>query len=131
MSQSTGVRPNADNTEIEDSQPQDIPGLPDRAAGHGEMPQMPDGDFDGGGTPQIPGGGFTDGEMPQMRDDGFMRGGNRRGGDQFMQWGQDQDWAQSGASGEASAVSSDALILTGVSALVLLAGILFAVKVKH
>ena len=69
--------------------------------------------------------------MPQAPDDGFIRGGNRRGGDQFAQWGQNQDRAQGGASNEASVVSSDAMIMVGVSALFLLAGLFIAFKVKH
>ena len=89
------------------------------------------GNFDAGrnGTnreAQRPGGDFTGGEIPQMPDDNFMRGGN-----QFMQGGRGQDWAQGAAAGETSAIAPDNLIMVGVSILFLLTGLFIAVKVKH
>ena len=127
--QAFGGRWGAENA---DRQRQELPALPDGAAGRGEMMQTPDGDYMiGGEAPQTPGDGLADGEAPRAPDGSFLRGGDRRGGDQLAQWEQTQDRAQGGAAAETPAVSSDALLLTGVSALVLLAGILIAVKVKH
>ena len=105
----------------------------------GEMPQTPGGDFMRGEMPQTPGDDLADGETPQMPDGetpqaqggGFVRGGDQRGGEQFAQWGKTQERAQGGADAGSPAASSDALLLTGGSVLVLLAGILVAVKVKH
>ena len=126
-----GDQPDADNESASDGQPQDRPEPPDGAAGRGEGPQAPDGGSVDGGIPQAPDGGFADGETPWTRGDGFMGGGSRRGGDQFTQGGENQDRTQGGAAGEAPAVSPDAFIPVGVSALFLLAGIWIAVKVKH
>ena len=143
-----GGRRGVDSRPTADSQPLNISTLSAVNLGHGggmgddggqmpgggfpggDMPQMPGGWPPDGEAPQMPDGGFPDGEMPQMGNDGFM-GGNRRDEDQFTQWGQDQNRPQGGVSSETSAVSPDALILVGVSALVLLAGIWFAFKVKH
>ena len=110
----------------------DMPQAPD-----GEIPQRPDGDSPDGDVPQmpeLPDGDFPDGDMWQMpdgdTDDGFNRGGGWRG-DRFTQWGQEPGQTQGGASGDAPTVSPGALLSVGVSALVLLAGIWFAFKVKH
>ena len=95
----------------------------------GDGSQMPGGGFGGG-----QGGGFPDGDIPE---DGFMGGGfggdmpQMPGGDRFSQWGQNQNQPQGGAASDAAAVSPDMLLQVGVSALFLLAGILFAFKVKH
>ena len=93
----------------------------------GQMPQRPGGDLPDGEMPQRPGGGFPDGETPE---DGFPGGGDWRG-DRFPQWGQDQAWDQGGAAETAAAISPETFLSVGVSALVLLAGIWFAFKVKH
>ena len=85
----------------------------------------------GGEMPQRPNGDFPDGEFPRMPDDDFMRGGGMRGGDRFMQGGQNQDWARDDAADETSAISPDALIMVGVSVLFLLAGLAVAFKAKH
>ena len=63
-----------------------------------------------------------------VQQDGFP--GGMRGG-RPMQWEQNRDWIQDGEAAKTSAASSETLILTGVSVLVLLAGILFALKVRH
>ena len=118
------AQPVAVDLEIDESQPQGTPELPDGDTWRGEMPQIPDGGFPNGGMPQMPDGGFSDGEMPQMTNDAFRRYDGRRGDDQFMQR-EDQ------VVGETPAISSDTLILTGVSVLFLLAGILIALKIKH
>ena len=89
--------------------------------GGGNMPQMPDGNFPGGDGFQPP-----DGELP----DGFPGGGDR-GGDRFPQRGQDQAQGGAEAGASAAAVLPETFAAVGVSALVLLAGILVAFKVKH
>lgn len=131
---------NAPDASDSNSQPPDVPELPDGYARRGEMPRMPDIDFPSGELPQTPDSAPADreapqmpdsGSMPQMPDGGFANGGNRRGGDQFMQRGQNRDWTQDSASVETSVISSDTLILVGVSVLVLLAGIFIALKTKH
>lgn len=97
----------------------------------GEMPQMPGGNFQRGEMPQTPDGAPADGEAPQAPNGGFADGGNVRGGNQFMQGGQNQMRTPGGMNAEASAGFSDSLIQVGVSALVLLAGIFIALKTKH
>ena len=109
----------------------DMPQRPNGGFAEGDRPQMPDGGFAEGDMPQRPDGDFMDGSFPQIPDEDFTRGGGRRGGDQFMRGGQDQDWAQDAAAGETSAVSPDTLIMVGVSVLFLLAGLFIAFKVKH
>ena len=98
------------------------------AFGGGDMPQRPGGNFPDGNIPQRPGGNLPDGETFQMPD-GFQ------GGDRFPQGGQDQDRFQGGTTGgtaeTAAAVSPGTFLAVGISALVLLAGIWFALKVKH
>ena len=74
-------------------------------------------------------GDFDPGEMQGDRPD--MGDGNQDDENRFMQWEQNRDGIQNGAVDEASALMSDAFILVGVSVLLLLAGILFALKVKH
>ena len=132
--------------------PGGMPQRPGEALPDGEVPQLPEGDFRGGEMPQAPGGDFRDDELPrlpdgdmpqasgggladdgtpQMGDDGFTGGGNRRGGDRFAQGGETWDRTQGVAQGEVSAVPPEALVPVGVSALLLLAGILFAIKVRH
>ena len=119
MGQFAGGRPDAADAGMAGNLPPDIPELPDGNTGRGQAPQTPD-------------GFFSDGEMPQRPDGDFMRGADRREEDQFMQWRQNQDWPQQGnAVAEASAISSDSLIMVGVSVLFLLAGLLIAFKVKH
>ena len=115
------------NTGTADGRPR---GMSGGDTGRDEMPQMPDGGSPGGDAPQMPGGGSPGGDMPQASDDGFTRGGSWRGG-QFTQWGQGQDRPQGGASGDTAAVSPETFLPVGVSALVLLAGIWIALKVKH
>ncbi len=63
--------------------------------------------------------------------DGSQMPGGFRDGGQFAQRGQDQNGPQGAAAPADPAVSLDALALTGVSALFLLAGIFVALKVKH
>ena len=109
----------------------EIPQRPDGGFTDGNVPQMPDGGFGNGEMPQLPDGDFGTGEMPQVSDSDFTHGGNWRDGDQFTQWGQNQDQPQNTASGGTSAASPDALITVGISALFLLAGLLFALKVRH
>ena len=111
--------------------------IPDSNFSDGEMPQTPEDDRStqnrGGIQPNIGSQeDFSGGsQIPdQERGQGEM-GGNRRGGDQFMQWGQNQNWMQGSAATETSAFSPDALIPVGISMLVLLAGILIALKIKH
>ena len=143
-----GGRRGMDSTEEADGQPLNLStlsavnlgrgggmhgGAPDGSFGggqSGEMPQMPGGGFPDGEMPQIPGGNFPDDEMPQIPGGDFQDGGNRRG-DQFTQWGQNQDRTQDGSSGGTAAVSPGALISVGISVLFLLAGILIAFKFKH
>lgn len=116
----------------ENRQPQDLPELPDGGVDRRDMQQRPGGGSANGETSQMPGGGFTDGEMPQLPSEDFMRGGNGRGENQFMQRGQNQNGAQGNAAGtSSSAISQNDLIMVGVSVLFLLAGLLFAFKVKH
>ena len=107
----------------------DIPQMPGVDLPDSEMPQMPGGDLPDGEMPQVPGGDRPNGETFQMPD-GFQGGGNR-GGDRFTQWGQNQDQTPGGAADTAAAVSPEMFLAVGVSALVLLAGIWFAFKVKH
>lgn len=135
MDQSTDDRPDAGNMDIEENQPQDAPGMfpedvrpqdiPDMP--NGEIPEMPDQDAgrrefqDFSNQMQVP---------DEQRGQGGM-GGNRRDENQFMQRGQNQDWMQGGEIAETSALSPQTMILTGGSILILLAGILIALKVKH
>ena len=114
----SGGRRDIDGTETADRWPRDMTGLPAGGMQPMEISEPADGTAGRGELPQTPG-------------DGFLRGENDRGGDQFTQWEQNRDRAQGGTAAEASGVSPDALILTGVSALILLAGILIAFKVKH
>ena len=96
--------------------------------GHGGFPGggFPNGDFGDGDMPQMPGGNFPGGDAaPQMPGGGF---GN---GDRFTQWGQNQGHAQTGADDTASAVSPEMFLPVGISVLFLLAGLVFAFKVKH
>lgn len=96
--------------------PEDMFGMQN---GDDMRPNM-DGQFDP--TMQIPG---------QERGQENMGGGNRNGGNRFMQWGQDPNRMQGGAAAETAAGLTDAVISVGISMLFLLAGILFALKVKH
>ena len=124
-------RLSASNAGTEDVRPMKPSALSTADTGRGDMPQQPGEGFMGGDMPQMPDGNFGDWNIPQISDDNLVRGGNRRGGDQFMQWEQNPDWTQGGAAADSSALSSDVLILVGVSILVLLAGILIALKMKH
>lgn len=80
---------------------------------------------------QRPDGDFPGGEIPQVPDENITRGGNGRGGGQFMRGGQGQDWARDAAADKTSAISPDVLLTVGVSVLFLLAGLFIAFKVKH
>ena len=80
---------------------------------------------------QRPESDLPDGETPQISNDELTRGDNRNGGDQFMQWGRNQGWPQSGMAAETSSTSPVTFIMVGVSILILLVGILIAIKVKH
>ena len=143
MDHAFGGRPDAGNSEM--------PELPDGTTGASQLPQMPGGDFRGGGGQQRPDGeGFPDmqgpGDMqpPGDRNGDFpfdtselpedaqgIQGGKQRGENQSAQWGKPQDRTQDNANPETNPISPATLILAGVSLLVLLAGILIAVKVKH
>ena len=59
------------------------------------------------------------------------QGGKQRGEDQSAQWGKTQSRTQDATDPETNPTSPATLILTGASLLILLAGILIAVKVKH
>lgn len=84
-----------------------------------DMPEMPE-DF----TEQM--------QVPDARRrQNKVDGDNQFDKEQFMQWGQNRNWMQDGEVSATSAVTPEALILTGVSILVLLAGIWIALKVKH
>ena len=70
-------------------------------------------------------------QIPDQRNEqNGMRGG-RRGEDPPMFERQHQDWRQGDMTAESSALSPDTPIAVGVSILLLLAGILIAVKTKH
>ena len=114
-----------------DSANGEMPQRPDDGLIDGEMPQLPDGGPTDRAPPQMPDGDFTEDEMPQIPDDDFMRGGGGRGGEQFMQWEQNQDWAQGNTPSNTSALSAGTLLPVGISVLFLLAGILIAWKTKH
>ena len=130
----------------------ETPELPDGTTGASELPQMPGSDFRGGGGQQRPDGeGFPAMQVPDgmelpgdMQPPGDMDGdapfdasdlpenaqgiqGGKQREDRFTQWEQAPDNASPGTAGTSPAT----LILTGVSLLVLLAGILIAVKVKR
>ena len=125
--------------------PEGLPEMPDEGFGRGQMPQMPDG-FAGGEVPDgqtdwggrgFPRGDFDpdgmqedfsgEAQVPnQGRGQGGMDDGNRRGREQFIQIEHNQQ-----ASDEATAASPDVLISVGICVLLLLAGILAAIKVKH
>ena len=140
MSQFDGSRPDISDPDTENEQPQNVPEMPsgqmpDQDGGRREMPteQMPD----GGGDPNIKpkfGGQEDSSEQMQVPDEQHgqgEKGSNWRDENRFMQRGQNQGWFQGGGADETPALSSDTLILVGASILVLLAGILIALKVKH
>ena len=138
-----GSQSDTSDPDIENVWPQDMPDMPGGDVGGMEMPteQLPDGegvpDMQSGDMPEIPDREISDQDAGQMQvpdqqhRQGGMDGDNRRDGDQPIQWGQNRDWMQDGETVKTSVVSSESLILTGVSILVLLAGILFALKVKY
>lgn len=125
MNQFDGNQPDISAPGIENEKPQDVPEMP-----NGELPEMPGGDV---GRKEFPTGQMPDGESAPDMQPNF--GGREDFSGQMQvpdeQRGQNQDWMQGGEIAEASAVSSETMILTGVSILVLLAGILIALKVKH
>ena len=145
----SGGRRGMDSGPTEDSQTPNLSTLsaadPGGRGGMGGNGQMPGGGqgggFPDGDMPQMPGGNLPDGDLPQPpdgnlpdgnSDSGFGGGwGGGWGGDRFTQWGQDQDRTQAGAAETASAVSPEPVLQVGISVLVLLAGIIFAFKVKH
>lgn len=115
----------------------DLPDLPASGDRNGVTPpdgfQMPEGTpgtQDAENTPDEPGGQGNPWDNGQMRGQAGPDGG-LRGGGQFAQWGQNQDGPQGAAVPGDSAVSPETLVLVGVSALFLLAGIFIAVRVKH
>ncbi len=94
--------------------------------------QIPDvgGQTDGQLGAQRPGmGGQTDGQMPDMGG----QSGVQRPDMGSQRPGMNGQWTQTGGQTEPQTASTDprALLLTGVSALLLLAGIFIAIKVKH
>ena len=96
----------------------ELPELPDGETGFdGEPPQMPDGDFP-----------FDASQMPELPDGESGFGGKQRG-DRFPQGEQPQAPAEDTA--EPATVSPTTLLPAGGALLVLLAGILVAVNVKH
>ena len=94
----------------------DAAGLPGQEGR--EMPDAPAGQFpeEGGlsGQPQMPGRGDRQ-EMPD--------------GQQGLR--PDRDWMAAAPAGETAGVDPEALLLVGLSALVLAAGLMFAFKIKH
>lgn len=94
--------------------------------GGGNRPDADDMNRDNEDAPQ---NDFASGYMQGNRPD--MGSGNWPDEAQFMQRGQNRDWMQGGEIAQTSVVSPETLILTGVSILFLLAGILIALKVKH
>lgn len=120
---------------------QDIPQMqemPDKNAWRGPFPagQIPDGESAPDTQPNFGDGDEAD-ASEQTQGSDVRRRKNGMGGDdqfdkeQFMQWGQNRNWMQDDEVSETSAVTPEILILTGVSIMVLLAGILIALKVKH
>ena len=132
--QFAGNEPETDDSNIDDEQPQ---GIPDGEKNPPDGFQMPGNERNAQNEddmmPDFNGRGNFSGEM-QVPDQGNeqngMRGG-RRGEEQPMFGRENQDWRQDGMAAETSAISPDTLILVGVSVLLLLAGILIAVRMKH
>ena len=52
----------------------EIPQVPDGETGRGQRPQMPNGDFNGGEAPKLPDGDVSNGEPPQIPDGETGRG---------------------------------------------------------
>ena len=126
-----GEMPEMPNGDFADGE---LPERPDGDFADGELPERPDGDFANGELPEKPDGNFADGELPEkpdgnfagdeMPNGGFTDNGDFRG--DSIELGDNQD-----AADDSFSLSPETLILTGVSLLVLLAGILFAAKIKH
>lgn len=120
-----GNRPDADDMNRDESWSEEMPEMPDGDTGRGEM--FSDRTlWDNEDAPQ---NDFASGYMQGNRPD--MGSGNWPDEDQFMQRVQNRDWMRGGEVAETSVISLETLILTGVSILFLLAGILIALKVKH
>ena len=147
--------------EIPDGQQQGMPEMNGGKFGEGQIPnggipggkapngEMPSGDFPNGQTPngEIPGGemswngdgtpqgGFNMGDFqggaPQGGfDPNDFQGGNRGDDDHKMQWEQN-DRDKSDTPNKSTNVSPNTFILIALSALLLLAGIIIAIKVRH
>lgn len=91
----------------------------------GGMPEMPDGTDTGGEIPEMPDDGGPGGEMPGMPGDGEPDGGGR--GNRPTEQMQAPGAPQNAPAGNTAGTNFfTALSLTGISALVLLLGLLFA-----
>ena len=115
----TLATPDAQAAPQSDTQPQQFPQEPD------DLPPMT---FDPGEQPFGAFGQSNDGsaELPELPED--FNGSMTRGREQFMQQMQQGEAAVTESQ---TAISSESLILLGISVLVLLAGILVAAKFKH
>ncbi len=111
--------PDAQAAPQSDTQPQQLPQEPD------DLPPMT---FDPGEQTFGAFGQSNDGsaELPELPED--FNGSMTRGREQFMQQMQQDEAAVMESQ---TAISSESLILLGISVLVLLAGILLAAKFKH
>ena len=90
---------------------------------NGEMPsdEMPNGEMPSGGFGGPQGGGFGGGQMPN---------GDHGNESDKPQW-EENNRNQNDMQDKPTGISPSTLILTAISALLLLAGILIAIKVKH
>ena len=137
-----GNRPNTGSMDRGGSRSEEMPEMQETPEIQ-EMPEMPD----MSDMPEMPGGNTEREEMfgdripwdseDTPRDD-FNPGdrqdiddSNQRDENRFMQWDQNRDAIRGGAADEASSASPATLIPIGISILVLLAGILFALKVRY
>ena len=107
-------------------------GSPEISDDKQNAPEMPGGNFGGG---QMQGGDkqeqpSDEAQRPDRGDRQEGMDGNRGDDDRKMQWGQN-DRDQIETSNKPANVSPNTLILIAVSALLLLAGIIIALKVKH